>query len=500
MLMYLAVISCLLSQGKGDVLAAPKDVHFKLQFFPCILQWSPGEPSAQDVMYEVEYHRYGGDSWQTVPRCSPTSILSCDLTPEILPQWEYIGRVRSVRGNYTSLWQRTSHFSLQDAMLPAPTVKLTLDGLLLNVDLQYPEIKISNWTLRYMDNFPHHNLYTVYVRRTTDNHTFIQKETNLTFKISELDEGLEYCVSVLPTVTSRPNIGILSAESCTKMPTAEPALLLIIASCILGFVFLLIFINIFICLYIRGNVRTPQALKSLIKRSWSWTDKSVTAVPECEDSVCWETEVIAQLLVEPRTSLLRSSADSGFGSQILTEKCLHPPSSSVDNAKGDSGINILKTDPGLCERTPDEVLPIRRQHPQIKGEDSGISLSTGSPCLKRICSLGGIPYREDLKDSEDIVRSGIVEEAQWGYLKQSGSKGEQTEQAKDYLTQGSRSHIEPAPQDNCKNFEEPWAQITESFHTSIPLTAVFSPFSRVLLDFGVSSPCLGSVELTDSRC
>ncbi|XP_053547111.1 interleukin-10 receptor subunit alpha [Bombina bombina] len=529
----------------GAFPSVPKRVHFALDFFPHTLKWSPGESSSQDIKYEVQYKRYGNASWQTVPHCSPTSNLSCDLTVETLPRTlGYYGRVRSILGNETSDWVHTTRFNHRDVILPPPSLTLHMDQGSLIVQLALPQIRAKNIILRYEDVFPYSRVYYVHVRRTADNHTFMQMQSSLTFQITDLDGDMEYCVFVQPAVASRGNIGIPSAETCVHLPEKEISRkgLLVIASSIIVIVVLLILINFFICFYIREGVRTPAALKSFIKRSWSWTDKSETQVPDAEGVLHWEREVIAQLLLEPRHSLMRSSGDSGFGSQILNERETHTTSCFSNDFKGDSGISIPDEDSDFKETSQEEASFVKQHHPHIQKyngisipngdtgckktsteealfvkihhlhikEDSGISLSTGSPFLKRNCNLGVIPYGVDLKDTEDCIENGIVTCSQWGYLKQPKSERQSStgredsnslEQVKDYISQGSdrRCKGEMVSQGISEDLQGPWVQIPECFQSSVPLTAAFSPFSSVLWDLRVSSPALGSVELIDSR-
>ncbi|MEE6522364.1 hypothetical protein FKM82_020857 [Ascaphus truei] len=256
------------------------------------------------------------------------------------------------------------------------------------------------------------------------------------------------------------------------------------ATGILSLLAFMICANLCICLYIRGTGKTPKALKSLIKRSWSWMDKPPTPTSD-EGTLRWESDLIGQFLVETRYAPSRSSTDSGFGSQMFSERLSHLPPASSDPLRDDSGISVPSSD------------TIKKQNPSGLGEDSGISLSTGSPCPGR--SSVGTPYGGNTGGG----CSGIPEVASPGYLKQAGpgeapscaeeGAPEQTLQplSKDYFTQGTR--LGHGDTDPLGGFHGPWAQVAEGSISVLP--AAFSPFSRVLLDFGFMAPSLGDVEI-----
>ncbi|CAH2320187.1 interleukin-10 receptor subunit alpha [Pelobates cultripes] len=492
---------------EGDILSVPQKVHFELEFFPHLLKWSPPNSTTDNITYEVQYIRYGG-LWEPVPHCSPTFDLSCDLTVETLPEaLGYYGRVRSVSGNQTSEWVRTNRYTSKDVKLSPPSVDLHVDGSSFIVHLTLPKIEYMNLTQRFEDIFPFSRVYTIHVRRTSDNHTFEQEEDELQFLIPDLAGGHEYCVSVQTSVTSRGNIGKLSKEHCAWLPVNEvdSSVLVIVASSILAIVAFLIFFNIFICFYLRKRVKTPPALKSLIKRSWSWIDRPATPTAEGKISLHWESELTDHLMLEPRNSLLRSSADSGFGSQILTGRCIMP-------LNGFSKYDREDTDPDTNRSQTTQIMdiPVNRQNSEIHGDDSGISLSTDSPVLKRSCSIRGSIYEKDFESSEDSSKE-ILENEVSGYLKQPVSKDapidvedkdiQKTWQlsTSDYHKQGSENlyNCHSDFQGHCDDLQGPWTQIPEGFTSTVPLTPAFSPFSRVLLDLGVNPLSLGDVELVD---
>ncbi|KAM4702965.1 interleukin-10 receptor subunit alpha [Rhinophrynus dorsalis] len=503
--------------SKSDIPSAPKNVHFELDFFSHVLQWSAGEPGVEGVLYDVEYLIYGSELWRAVPHCTLTGNLSCDLTVETLPMTKgYFGKVRSILGNKTSEWVRTTRYTHKEVTLPPPSISFHVDGSSLFVHLSLPKIQNRNLTLHYEDIFPDNRLYNIQVRRTEDNHTFEQVEDVLTFRIANVNAGKEYCVSVRSSVTSRGNIGIRSPESCIYLPEEEldSSVLLVVASCSLVFLVFLIFANIVICLYVRGTVRTPKSLKSLIKRSWSWMEKPATPTVVCNDPFFLGND---QFLVEHRNSPMCSSADSGFGSQILSQKDSQPHPASLVPLSDDSGIDVPGSGSDLRVTSQDVVKTDIWNNPEIQGEDSGISLSTGSPCLKRSCSIVHTSCEEEIQDfktqgSRDGCSCEIVEDTRLGYRRQTehkliknSSDVEDTDNTgnNDYFTQRNpelhKDNVLTDPQVKYGECQGPWTQTLENFHSSIPLTVMFNTFNQELWDFGLNGPSLGDVQLMDMR-
>ncbi|XP_073513161.1 interleukin-10 receptor subunit alpha [Phyllobates terribilis] len=488
---------CLLAPSKAEIVTSPTNVNFQKEFFAHVLIWDHDKTN-DGILYEIQYRSYGSN-WTSVPHCHFISHQYCDLTAETLPKsLGYFGRVRSLLGNQTSKWSRSTRYKFTEVNLPPPSVALAVNGSSLHVELTLPRVTKDNITRDYKDVFPFYRVYKVQVRRTKDNHTFQHLENEESFSISDLAGSNEYCLSVQPAIASRMNLGEASLEICIYLPEQGVAstTLLVLAACILSFLVLLICVNFFVCLYVRGVVKTPKTLKSLIQRSWSWMDKPPS--PVIEMALCWETGLKDHLMAKPRDSPMRSSADSGFGSQLF--------------------IHVLKPSPASLENSSDEVqepransdgieLPVQEGIPDkcLQEEDSGISLSTGSPILKRTSSHIDSPYRGNPQSCVEEMKVNVT----LGYLKQleqekkpdafEGQKLEDTwqPQMKDYLSQRSDDLYKEITDSDI--FQETWIPVPESLQTPIPLTVVFSPFSRVLWEIGVSAPSLGDVELLDTR-
>ncbi|XP_056399594.1 interleukin-10 receptor subunit alpha isoform X2 [Hyla sarda] len=502
---FLSAVLCLLALTKGENVTSPSNVHFEMEFFFHILTWSHDKTN-DDILYEVEYLRYGSD-WTAVPHCHYISHQNCDLTVETLPKsLGYVGRVRSVLGNQTSEWSRSTRYTFTEVNLPPPTVLLDVNGPSLHVELILPEITKNNITRNFKDVFQFHRQYKVHIRRTTDNHTFQHVENVESFSIDSLAKSNEYCLSVKPSIASRQNVGEASSEICIYLPDhgLTSTALLLLAACILSFLVLLICVNLFICLYVRGVVKTPKTLKSLIQRSWSWMDKPPS--PVIEKNLCWDTVLQDHLMAEPRDSPMRSSADSGFGSQLFINNIIKPSPLSLENSGDENNVSESRENSDFKEFN---ALKERFDRSlQDNGEDSGISLSTGSPTLKRTSSHTDTPYRGNAQSSNDCGKE-VVVNVTLGYLKQlvpdkKPNSFEDEElgntwqpQIKEYLSQRAENLYKG--QIDCNILQEPWIQVPETFQTPIPLAQAFSPFSRVLWNLGVSAPSLGDVELLDTR-
>ncbi|KAM4016317.1 interleukin-10 receptor subunit alpha isoform 2-T2 [Anomaloglossus baeobatrachus] len=443
-----------------------------------------------------------GSNWTSVPHCHFISHRYCDLTVETLPKsLGYFGRVRSVVGNQTSKWSRSTRYRFTEVTLPPPAVALAVNGSSLQIELTLPRITRNNITRDYKDVFQFNRIYKVQIRRSKDNHTFQHLENEESFSITGLAGSNEYCLSVQPAIASRLNLGEASSEICIYLPEQGLAstTLLVLAACILSFLVLLICVNFFICLYVRGVVKTPKTLKSLIQRSWSWMDKPPS--PVIETALCWETVLKDHLMATPRDSPMRSSADSGFGSQHFIHM-LKPSPESLENSSDEVHEPRANSDVRevfLQEGIPDESL---------QEEDSGISLSTGSPTLKRTSSHTGSPYRGNPKSSDGRGEDMEVN-VSMRYLKQLEPKKE-PESFKDQELENTwqpqiKDYLSQRPENLCKEimdsdiFQETWIPVPETLQTPMPLTVAFSPFSRVLWEIGVSAPTLGDVELLDTR-
>ncbi|CAN2391261.1 interleukin-10 binding [Pristimantis euphronides] len=491
------------SPATGKYFTSPTNVQFQMEFFHHIFVWSHNKTNADGILYEVQYKSYGSSRWTSVPHCHLICHQSCDLTKETLPKSAgYFARVRAVFGKEMSEWSRSTRYTFTQVDLPPPSVVLNVKGSSLHVELILPKITNGNLTRDYKEIFPYHRRYKVRIRRTTDNYTFQHMEDVESFSITDLTESNEYCLTVQPSIVSRSNVGEVSPEICIYIPEQglQSITLLILASCILSFLVLLICVNLFICLYIRGVVKTPKTLKSLIQRSWSWMDKP--ASPVIETTLCWETDFKDHLMTEPRDSPMRSSADSGFGSQLFINNLLNPSPAPLESSADESDGSEPKANSDFKKISIQEESLER----SLQGEDSGISLSMGSPILKRTSSHTETPHRGDAQSRDD--RGGEIA-INVGYLKQlepekkpNSIKDQEPEnmwqpQIKDYLSQRPESLCKD--QMDCDIVQEPWIQVPETFPTAVPLTITLTPFSRVLWGLGVGAPSLGDVEILDTR-
>ncbi|XP_068098911.1 interleukin-10 receptor subunit alpha isoform X2 [Hyperolius riggenbachi] len=492
----------LLPSAKGGILPTPpENVRFQQDFFRRILNWGHNKPTNLSVLYEVEYLRYGNNYWTSVPHCRYISEQNCDLTMETLSKSQgYFGRVRSILGNQTSQWSRSTRFTAKEVILPPPSVELTVDGPKLFVQLKLPELTVGNITQTIKEIFPNNRVYTAEIRRTSDNNTFKEEKYSESFHISSnLPDGEEYCIIIQTSISTRGNAGKPSSESCIYLPEQDvsSSTVLVVASSILIVVVLLIFANLYICLYVRRVVKTPNTL-SLMMRSWSWMDKPPS--PVIETILYWESGLTEHFLEEPKIFLC-SSANSGCGSETFVSNLSKPiqmsPGTTTEKNLPKPAFNVIAKplqQLTLCNR---RILEER---------DSGISLSTDSPLLSRSTNSDGntqscVTCSETVVANITYLRQQEPEQnTKCSEVKELGNTWQP--QIKEYLSQEpqtlQKKHVELHPEEECESFLGPWAQIPKAFHSTLPLAVPFSPLCRTMWDIGVITPSLGEVEVMDT--
>ncbi|XP_078538391.1 interleukin-10 receptor subunit alpha [Lissotriton helveticus] len=397
---------CFLSAGRGEGLLKPKWVKFKLDFFPHILEWEPGHSEMAGDFYKVEYRKYGdGDRWKSAVHCTQVTGRTCDLTVETLAISKgYFARVQAVSGNQTSNWTRTSRFIPQQVRLPPPDVDLKLEGNTIHVALRLPALQWQNVTLRYEDIFKFNRAYRVYINRTSDNLLFTQNEESTEFDVSNLAWGEQYCITVTPEIRSRPNLGITTEAHCASVPAeARTGVIVLTAfSCITVLCMLLVFGNIFVCLYIKKPMKTPEMLKSPIKASSLWMEKWQPPSWIEDVVVSLDEESIKKLSMLQKSSPVRLSTDSGFcGDKISLESESRSPTPSL----------------GCPDQSPVVPRPLKVSW---TGTDSGICVSGTTSKSSELACTESQGYRKQRNENECGLD--LVNAASHVYLKQSKLK------------------------------------------------------------------------------
>ncbi|KAM6998709.1 interleukin-10 receptor subunit alpha [Passerculus sandwichensis] len=377
----------------GEELPMPRSVHVTTEMGWHLLQWEPGHGCPSNASYDVEYIVYGtGMPWTAIPGCWNTTELSCDLTHYTLrPGKRYHARVRAVLGNLTSGWKQTGSFSPEQAGPRLAGQSLSVMGNSIQVRLRLllrpGSISPENSELqREMSR------YHVYLRRTRDNHTITVVKNSTEFTIRELFWLTEYCLSVEPSLANRPVPSMRSDEQCvTTGPRDRSAELLptILSSFFITLSLLGLLGALLACTYIRRPVRTPSALKSLMKQSSLWVEQeppssgSLDADPIQQLFLCHKepqpgsspdssTSTARQPLEQgwklpawPKDQLGPTGSRDSSGTSTDSGICLHIPSSSSSSSSSSLSCSLAPEPQGYRQQLP-------------RAEDSGVGL--GSPC------------------------------------------------------------------------------------------------------------------------
>ncbi|XP_063034487.1 interleukin-10 receptor subunit alpha [Melospiza melodia melodia] len=383
----------------GEELPMPRSVHVTTEMGWHLLQWEPGHGCPSNASYDVEYIVYGtGMPWTAIPECWNTTELSCDLTHYTLhPGKRYHARVRAVLGNITSDWKKTGSFSPEQAgpRLAGQSLSVMGNSIQVRLLLRPGSISPENSELqREMSR------YHVYLRRTRDNHTITVVKNSTEFTIRELFWLTEYCLSVEPSLANRPVPSMRSDEQCvTTGPRDRSAELLptILSSFFITLSLLGLLGALLACTYIRRPVRTPSALKSLMKQSSLWVEQeppssgSLDADPIQQLFLCHKepqpgsspdssTSTAQQPLEQgwklpawPKDQLGPTGSRDSSGTSTDSGICLHIPSSSSSSSSSSLSCSLAPEPQGYRQQLP-------------RAEDSGVGL--GSPCPAAGCSSG----------------------------------------------------------------------------------------------------------------
>ncbi|NXI13039.1 I10R1 protein, partial [Irena cyanogastra] len=389
----------------GEELARPRSLRFTVEMARHLLRWEPGHGCPSNARYDVEYIVYGsGIPWTAIPECRNTSEHSCDLTCYTSdPEQRYHVQVRAVCGNHTSSWQRTSSFFPQEAGLRLVGQSLSVMGNSIQVRLQLL-LCSGTTTVEYSDYQKEVTQYHVYVRRTRDNHTITVVKNSTEFTISELFWVTEYCLSVEPSMANRPSPTARTGEQCVTTGHRDRSAAFlpgILSSSFIILSLLGLLGTLLARAYVKKPVRTPSALKSLMKQSSLWVEHeppssgSLDADPIQQLFLCQKEPQpgsspdgrtsAAQLPLEQGWKLpawpkdqpgLPGPAGSRDSSGISTDSgiCLHIPSSSSSSSSSQS-----------CSAGP-EPQGYRQQLPTA--EDSGVGLESPCPAPGRSSGSG----------------------------------------------------------------------------------------------------------------
>ncbi|NWI95741.1 I10R1 protein, partial [Pitta sordida] len=418
---------------EGEGLASPQHVRFDAETGRHLLRWEPGQGSPSDIRYDVEYKVYGkNNSWTAIPECVRTSGRSCDLTYYTLdPEGRYFAQVRALSGNHTSSWQRSSSFSPKDGRLRLSGQRLSVVGNSIHVQLQLL-LRVGNVTVRYDDIQTDLRQYLVYVRKMQDNHTLEVVETREEFTISNLFWDTEYCLSVEPSVTSRPVPPTRTDEQCVttgQRDRSAERLPSILSSFFITMFLLVILGTMLVCVYIMKPMRTPSVLKSFMKQSSLWVEHEPPSMGSLD------TEHIQHLFLcqkEPQPD--KSPSGSASTAQLPLEQDWKLPAWPEDQLcllglgpVGNRDNSGTSTDSGICLHIPSsssssseltcsvgpEPQGYRQQLPT--GDDSGVGLKSTHPGPVCSSSSGntsqGEPDLSSASGQEDVEFRGYLQQS-----------------------------------------------------------------------------------------
>ncbi|NWS72661.1 I10R1 protein, partial [Crotophaga sulcirostris] len=417
----------------GESLASPRQVRFAAEVAHHLLLWEPGHNPPSDVRYEVEHKVYGTNiSWTAIPSCRKIPVLFCDLTYYTLNSTlRYFARVRAVSGNHTSPWIRSGSFSPQEASLRLSDQSLSVQGNTIHVQLQLL-FRVGNVTVKYEDIQKHARRYLVYIRRVQDNHTHPVEKRVPEFNISNLFWDTEYCVSVEPSVASRPNSATRTDEQCVTTARRGRSTELILS--IVGSFFITVFLLgllgvLLVCTYIKKPVRPPSVLKSFIKQSSLWVEQESSSSSNLDA----DPDPVQQLFLCQRELQQDSNPNSSTSSaQLPQDKSWRLPAWTVVGlgSTGSRDSSCTSTDSGICLHTSSTELSCssgpepqgyKKQLPT--GDDSGVGLESicpRPPCSSSSGTPSPVEDRQPHSGELSITLATCQEDVEFrGYLQQS---------------------------------------------------------------------------------
>ncbi|OCT57655.1 uncharacterized protein LOC108704661 [Xenopus laevis] len=178
-------------------------VTFESVNFEFILQWSR-EDLREDVVFSVEYKRYGDKEWSIKNECQNISRPFCNLTSEIagdveLLEHEYYGRVRASSKNCFSDWVMSERlYPREYTHIGQPEVLYVKDANSITIFVNTPYIPVKNkdgepQTMQDLYMFFEYHLSLSILEK----HDMWQKtQTDNKFKVTGLKPNTKYNGSV----------------------------------------------------------------------------------------------------------------------------------------------------------------------------------------------------------------------------------------------------------------------------------------------------------------
>ncbi|KAK2495558.1 hypothetical protein MC885_003781 [Smutsia gigantea] len=440
MVSRLVVLLAALLGSRAQELPCPPSVWFEAEFFHHTLHWKPIPNQSESTLYEVELLRYGTEAWMSIPSCSQTLVLSCDLTMATLDLYHsggYRAKVRAADGSQHSNWTTTqTRFSMDEVTLTVGSVTLKKHNGFLLGTIQPPRPKVAPAGDTYESIFPNFREYEIAVRKVPGNYTFPNKKVkHENFSLPTPGEEGEFCVQVRPSVGSRLNKGLWSKEECFVLTPQY----FTVTNLSIFFTFVLLLCGalaycLALQLYVRRRGKLPAVL--VFEEPGPFSLISQLPCPETRDTIHpLDEEALPKVFPELRNSELHSSTDSGFGSakpSLQTEEpqfllpAPHPQARGTlrQGAPLELESSSDSTDSGICLQEPSlspGLGPGWEQQVRSNSQgqdDSGIGLAQNSEGQPEDAQGGSALGRVNLPGLEGPGEEDPAVVAVQGYLKQ----------------------------------------------------------------------------------
>lgn len=469
-------------RAHGTDLPSPPSVWFEAEFFHHILHWTPIPNQTESTYYEVELLQYGMKSWKSIPSCSQTLMLSCDLTMATLDLYRnngYLVKVRAVDGSQKSNWTGAStRFTIDEVSLTVGSVKLEMHNGVIHGKIQPPRPKMAPEGDIYESSFFQFREYEIAIRKVPEQYklTDMKKEKHENFSFPAPGEVGKFCVKVKPSLIDRLNKGIWSEEECIVLSRQY----FTVTNLSIFFTFVVLLCGVLaytlaLQLYLRRRGKLPSVL--VFKKPSPFSLVNQLPSSETKDTIHpLDEEAFPKVSPELRNSELHGSTDSGFGSakpSLQTEEpqfLLPAPHSQAVGTLGKgvplelecSSDSSNSTDSGICLQEPSLSLGtglnwVQQVESNSQGQDdSGIGLVQNSEVqpgdVQDGSTLGCVsPLEPEVTEEEDPAMASFK-----GYVKQTTDTEEKAAKAGS-LEEESSSTDAPGPQIRiCPDAEESW--------------------------------------------
>ncbi|KAM8977350.1 interleukin-22 receptor subunit alpha-1 [Pelodytes ibericus] len=244
-----------------------QNVTFNSINFVYILQWDHMDLDS-DVMFSVQYKRYGNKEWTMKQECQNITKLYCNLTNEIIGNVEkfkeqYFGRVRASSINCVSDWVMSKRFN--------PTEDTYIGQLKLNIIKQIHSITIvvqvpsmpsynNGSQLQTTEKLYSDGLFEYHMSLSRMEEQEIWKKTqiNNTFEVTGLNSDTKYNGSVYIMINNQRKSDIKKFEVKTLQ---DPSLVSLLVCVFAIFTSLLVAVLLYRSYrYVKQQVPTPNSL------------------------------------------------------------------------------------------------------------------------------------------------------------------------------------------------------------------------------------------------